>query len=528
MCHLTCATTSPAQPPNLRNHLTRWTAPFALHHIWSDGWNTPCMATRIRQPKGVVTLAMVEMWERFSFYGMVAILVLYLIQPENGPWPPGPGQGFTEADAAALFGSYSALVLAAPLIGGWIGDRLIGPRRALVVGALLIAFGHFVLLIPSIALFWGGLIVIATGTGLLKPNISAVLGALYTPGDGRRDGGFSLFYLGINAGAFTAPLICGWIATTYSWRAAFSIAGFGMLLGLLQYALAHRRLGTAGLAVPRPASAQQRQRLALVAIAALTLIVAAFSLAIFIAGFSAAVVSAVVSLVIIVASVIAFRTLLNKTHGIPNDQRHIKAFLILFLASVTYFVLSSQAGSTITEFTQDWIDRSVGAFTIPTSWLTSLNPILVVMFAPIFAVLWTRLANRAPTTPTKVSLSLIGVGLSFCVIALPGFRADEGQSSGLLWILSTFLVLTWAELLIVPIALSVTTELAPVGLTGQLVGLWYLAAAIGGSLGGQVARLIQILGLGGYFVTMGLLSIAIGFVFMRLRGRWRQALEPIR
>lgn len=268
--------------------------------------------------------------------------------------------------------------------------------------------------------------------------------------------------------------------------------------------------------------------MALVAIAALTLIVAAFSLAIFIAGFSAAVVSAVVSLVIIVASVIAFRTLLNKTHGIPNDQRHIKAFLILFLASVTYFVLSSQAGSTITEFTQDWIDRSVGAFTIPTSWLTSLNPILVVMFAPIFAVLWTRLANRAPTTPTKVSLSLIGVGLSFCVIALPGFRADEGQSSGLLWILSTFLVLTWAELLIVPIALSVTTELAPVGLTGQLVGLWYLAAAIGGSLGGQVARLIQILGLGGYFVTMGLLSIAIGFVFMRLRGRWRQALEPIR
>jgi len=486
------------------------------------------MATRVRQPKGVLTLAMVEMWERFSFYGMVALLVLYLIQPENGPWPPGPGQGFTEADAAALFGTYSALVLAAPLIGGWLGDRLIGPRRALVIGALLIAIGHFVLLIPSLPLFWAGLLVIAAGTGLLKPNISAVLGDLYAPGDDRRDGGFSLFYLGINAGAFTAPLICGWIATTYSWRAAFSIAGFGMLLGLLQYALGHRRLGSAGSRVPRPAEAHERHRLLLIAFVALGLIAGAFGLAIFLAGFSAAVVSAVVSLVIIVASIVVFRALLTKTKTKPIDQRHIKAFLVLFLASAVYFVLSSQAGSTITEFTQDWIDRSVGAFTIPTSWLTSLNPVLVVMFAPIFAALWTRLANRAPTTPTKVSLSLIGVGLSFWVIALPGFRADAGLSSGPLWVLSTFLVLTWAELLIVPIALSVTTELAPVGLTGQLVGLWYLAAAIGGSIGGQIARLIEVLGIGAYFVSIGLLSIFIGLVFMRIRGRWAQALAPIR
>ena len=486
------------------------------------------MTTRVRQPKGVLTLAMVEMWERFSFYGMVALLVLYLIQPEDGQWPPGPGQGFTEADAAALFGSYSALVLAAPLIGGWLGDRLIGPRRALAIGGVLIALGHFVLLAPSFALFWIGLIVIAAGTGLLKPNISAVLGALYEPGDERRDGGFSLFYLGINAGAFTAPLICGWIATTYSWRVAFSIAGFGMLLGLGQYALGHRRLGSAGAAVPRPANNRERKRLALIALVSLIVIACAFGTAITVAGFSAAVVSAVVSLVIIVASTVVFRTLLTRTKSAPIEHRHIKAFLVLFLASVTYFVLSSQAGSTITEFTQDWIDRSVGAFTIPTSWLTSLNPVLVVMFAPIFAALWTKLANRAPTTPTKVSLSLIGVGLSFWVIALPGFRAEQGLSSGPLWILSTFLVITWAELLIVPIALSVTTELAPVGLTGQLLGLWYLAAAIGGSIGGQIARLVEVLGLGGYFITIGLLSILIGAVFLRLRGRWGLMLAPIR
>ena len=196
----------------------------------------------MRQPPGMLTLAMVEMWERFSFYGMVSLLVLFLITPQNGPWPPGPGQGFTDADSAALFGCYTALILATPLAGGWIGDRLIGPRRAFVIGAIFIAVGHFVLLIPTVIVFWAGLIVIALGTGLLKPNISTVLGSLYSEGDPRRDSGFSIFYFGINVGAFTAPLICGWIAVTASWQWAFSVAGFGMLIGLLQYAFGRHRL----------------------------------------------------------------------------------------------------------------------------------------------------------------------------------------------------------------------------------------------------------------------------------------------
>lgn len=232
--------------------------------------------SRVRQPSGMLTLAMVEMWERFSFYGMVSLLVLYLIAPQDGPWPPGPGQGFTDADAAALFGCYTALILATPLAGGWIGDRLIGPRRAFVIGAVFIAVGHFVLLIPTVAVFWVGLVVIALGTGLLKPNISTVLGSLYSEGDPRRDSGFSIFYFGINVGAFTAPLICGWIAVTVSWQWAFSVAGFGMLIGLLQYALGRHRLGQNGVSVPRPATRQQRHRAALVAVLGLLAIVLLF------------------------------------------------------------------------------------------------------------------------------------------------------------------------------------------------------------------------------------------------------------
>ena len=491
-------------------------------------WHSCRVSDRRRQPRGVVTLALVEMWERFSYYGMVALLVLYLIQPEGAAFPPGPGEGFTEADAAALFGVYSALVLAAPLVGGWIGDRLVGPRRSLVAGGVLIAMGHFVLLVPGLAFFWLGLLVIAAGTGLLKPNISTVLGLLYDDDDPRRDGGFSLFYLGINLGAFTAPIICGWIANTYSYRLAFSVAGFGMLIGLLQYAIGRRRLGDVGKAVPRAATDHERRVALRVAAGALVAIAVAFAAAIGLFGFTAAVVSAVVTATVALVAIAAFWALLRRTRSAPTEQRHIKAFLLLFIASVTYFVLSSQAGSTITEFTQDWVERGIGSFTMPTSWLLSINPVLVVVFAPMFAVLWTWLGTRAPTTPTKAAIAIVGVGLSFLILAAPGFAAQDGRSSALGWVLATFLVLTWAELLIVPIALSTTTEIAPSGLTGQLLGLWYLAAALGGALGGQTARLVEPLGYGGFFLASGAVVIVVGIGFVALRRRWSGLLAPFR
>lgn len=468
------------------------------------------------------------MWERFSFYGMVAILVLFLIRPEDGPWPPGPGQGFNEADAAALFGSYSALILAAPLVGGWIGDRLIGPRRALVIGGVLITIGHFVMLVSSFAIFWMGLLVIAAGTGLLKPNISAVLGGLYAEGDPRRDGGFAMFYFGINAGAFTAPIICGWIATTYSWHAAFSVAGFGMLLGLLIYGAGRHRLGLVGLTPPQPASRPERRKALRILVAGLGILAIGFAIAIAIAGFTAAVISTFLSLAIVAVSAAVFRALLRRRTVEESERRHLHAFLLLFVSTVIYFALASQAGSTITEFSQDWIDRDVGGFTIPTSWLLSLNPLLVVILAPLSAGLWVRLGSRAPSTPTKVALALAGVGLSFLIIAIPGFKSQSGLTSSPLWILAAFLVLTVAELCIVPIALAVITALAPPGLTGQLLGLWYLAAALGGSIGGQFARLVGDLGYGGYFLSTGVVVFVVGLAFLRLRSRWAVLLSPIR
>jgi POT family proton-dependent oligopeptide transporter len=481
-----------------------------------------------RQPPGVLTLAMVEMWERFSYYGMVALLVLFLIAPEDGPWPPGPGEGFSEADAAALFGCYGALVMATPLLGGWIGDRLIGPRRALVIGGVLISAGHFILILPRMEMFWLGLLVIAAGTGLLKPNISTILGDLYPAEDPRRDSGFSMFYFGINVGAFMAPLICGWLATTYSWRLAFGIAGFGMLIGLGQYALGRRRLGQAGLQVPRALPVASRLPALGTALAITVAVVVLFTSTTWLLGFNAAVVTATMTVLVLAIAVAAFTVLLNRTRNSPVEHRHMRAFLLIFIATAVYLTLSSQAGSTIAEFVQDFSQRTIGAFTMPTSWLQSLNPVLVIAFAPVFAWLWTVLGRRAPTTPTKTALGLSILGSSFLVMVIPGRLADEGQSSALAWILLTFLLMTWAELLIVPIALSTTTKLAPQGLSSQMVGLWYLAAATGGALGGQLSRLTEVLGRGGYFLACGLVVLVVAAAFLALRGTWTRLLAPIR
>jgi POT family proton-dependent oligopeptide transporter len=235
-----------------------------------------------------------------------------------------------------------------------------------------------------------------------------------------------------------------------------------------------------------------------------------------------------VTCVVTAIALFAFWFLLRRMPATPTVHRHVKAFALIFITSVVYFALSSQAGSTITEFTQESVDRTIGSFTIPTSWLMSLNPILVIMFAPIFAVLWARLANRAPTTPTKMTVSLIGVGLSFLIVAIPALSVTNGHSAALVWIVMGFVVLTWAELLIVPIALSTTTKLAPPGLTGQLLGLWYLAAAVGGAVGGQIARFSEVLGYGNYFFVAGFTVMMIGAGFLLIRKRWSALLAPMR
>ncbi len=479
------------------------------------------------QPRALATLFLTEMWERFSYYGMRAILVLYLIAPPDGATPPGQGLGYSVALAAAIYGSYSSLIYLLPIAGGWVADRLTGPRRAVLFGGTVIAAGHFMMAVPFEALFWFGLVAVAAGTGLLKPSISAIVGDLYAPHDTRRDGGFSLFYMGINLGAFIAPLVVGSLADAFNWQIAFAAAGVGMVIGLIQYVAGGKGMGEAGKAVPKPATREEKGKagrllvLILVGVAAVLIIDVVFF------GFSAQVITIALSITVIAVAVIYFIRLFRNPDLTSIDRERVKAFMYLFIAAAVFWAIYDQSGSTLTEFAQDFTDRSFGDWTMPVAWLQSINPIFIIIFAPIFAAIWTHLGNRAPSTPAKFAIALFGVGLSFLIMIPPAMAADSAQESAIWWLVGVYLVQTWSELLLSPNGLSATTKLAPAGLLSQMLALWFLATAVGDSVGGQVVRLVDVVGYGWYFAILGFATIGIGVAFTFIVKRIRTLMEGL-
>jgi len=475
----------------------------------------PPERTFFGQPRGLSTLFMTEMWERFSFYGMRALLVLYLTTPANGGSPPGPGLGYSAGDAAAVYGTYNSLVYVLPLAGGFIADKLWGARRSVLVGAIIIACGHFSMALPMTYSFWGGLLLIAAGTGLLKPNISAIAGGLYADGDERRDAGFSLFYMGINLGAFIAPLVCGALEIAYGWQVAFAAAGVGMLFGIAQYLLGQRHLGSVGLKPSSPATAREKSRLAaILGLSAAVLAVVVIVDVVFF-HFEPSHVTTIFTVVILALPVIYFTRLLRAPITTVERSR-VKAFILLFLAAAIFWGIYDQAGSTLSVFAQQFTDRNVGSFTVPTAWFQSINPVFIIIFAPIFAWMWTKLAERAPSLPMKFAIAIFGIALSFVIMLIPAMNADNGQQSAMWWLVGVYLVQTWAELLLSPTGLAATTVLAPKGYVGQMLALWFLAVAVGDSVAGQILKVLQDDPLTTQFAVFAVLAIAMGVVLLFL------------
>ena len=477
------------------------------------------------QPRALATLFLTEMWERFSYYGMRAILVLYLIAPPDGATPPGQGLGYSVALAAAIYGSYSSLIYLLPIAGGWVADRLTGPRRAVLFGGIVIAIGHFMMAVPFEVMFWLGLVAVAAGTGLLKPSISAIVGDLYAPHDTRRDGGFSLFYMGINLGALIAPLVVGWLADSFSWHIAFAAAGVGMVIGLIQYVAGGKGMGEAGKAVPKPATPQDKAKAGRLLVFVLLGVAAVLVIDVVFFGFSAQVITIALSITIITVAVLYFIRLFRNPDLTSIDRERVKAFMYLFIAAAVFWAIYDQSGSTLTEFAQDFTDRTIGGWTMPVAWLQSINPIFIIIFAPIFAALWTALGNRAPSTPAKFAIALFGVGISFLIMIPPAMAADSAQESAIWWLVGVYLVQTWSELLLSPNGLSATTKLAPAGLLSQMLALWFLATAVGDSIGGQVVQLVEIVGYGWYFAILGFATILIGVAFTFIVKRIRTLME---
>lgn len=445
-------------------------------------------------PSGLSTLFFTEMWERFSYYGIRPLLILFM----TAALASG-GFAFTRESAAAIVGIYASSVYLASLPGGWIADRWLGLRRAIWWGGVLIALGHLSIALSAVfahQAFFLGLILIVMGTGLLKPNISAIVGDLYPEGGARRDSGFAIFYMGINLGAFVAPFLTGTLGERVGWHWGFGVAGLGMLCGLLTYrARAHRTLGTIRLR-PSVGEAQQRQvRAATFAGLAIIAVIVALAMAGVIPINPVAIAQKMT--VIIGGMAVAYFTYLFFFAGLDRDEiKRTGVILVLFVFSAIFWSAYEQAPTSLNLFARDFTDRHIFGWEMPTLWLQSATPFFVIVLSPVFAAVWLALAKRDIdlSSPTKFAFALFAAGLSYLIMVSATNHVIAGGGVGarvsVLWLLVTYFLQVVGELALSPVGLSSVTKLAPPRFIGQMMGVWFMSIALGnlvaGLLGGQV------------------------------------------
>ena len=467
-------------------------------------------------PRGLSTLFFTEMWERFSYYGMRALLILFMTAPIAAG-----GLGFDTAVAGAVYGLYTSMVYMTSLPGGWIADRLIGQRRAVLYGGIVIACGHFSMAFPSLTTFYLGLALIVVGTGLLKGNAAVIVGGLYGQEDTRRDAGFSIYYMGINLGAFVAPLVCGYLGQRVNWHVGFGAAGIGMVFGLIQYVAGAKYLGDAGLhpapaASPAAAAALKTRATiggasALVAIVAIALGMYSGALPI-----SAKQVADGAGYVLLAIVVVFFGWLFFAADWTPAERRRLCAIGVLFVASAIFWSEFEQAGSTLNLFADRATRTSVLGWTFPSSYFQSLQPLFIIAFAPVFAYLWVRLGRREPSSPAKFGLGLLFVGSGFALLIVAAKLAESGITVAPWWLVATYLLHTFGELSLSPVGLSATTKLAPARVAGLMMGVFYLAISVGNFIGGRLASLYGSMPLPSLFGAIAAVGLAAGLVMFAL------------
>jgi proton-dependent oligopeptide transporter, POT family len=445
----------------------------------------PIVEPRQSHPRGLYTLFFTEMWERFSFYGMRALLVLFMVDAvQRG------GMGLSDEVATAIYGLYTAAVYLAALPGGWLADRLLGAQRSIWYGGMIIATGHFVLAVPRTDTFYLGLVLVVLGTGLLKPNISAIVGELYPEGGARRDAGFSIFYMGINLGAFIGPLVCSTLGEKVNWHYGFGAAGIGMVLGLIQFHLTRRQLGEAGRHRGSDKKLNHRERAGLVC-GLVTLIGAlVLSFAGVIKINPVALAQRTTTFIVAVAAIyFAYVLLLFKLDS--TERKRVGVIIILFISAALFWSGFEQAGSSFNLFAERFTARTLAwlDFVIPAGWFQSLGPIFIITLAPVMASLWMILARRNlnPSLPVKFGVGLLLLGLGFVVMAGAAKAAASGHKVWPTWLITTYVVHTFGELCLSPVGLSSVTKLAPRRLVGQMMGTWFLAASLGNLIAGRLA-----------------------------------------
>jgi POT family proton-dependent oligopeptide transporter len=456
------------------------------------------------QPRPLATLFGVETWERFSFYGMQGILLIYLYYSVADG-----GLGLDQATAAAIVGAYGGGVYLATVLGAWVADRLLSSERTLFVSATVVMLGHIALaLLPGFVGIGVGLVLIAFGSGGLKATATSIVGTLYSADDPRRDAGFSLYYLGINLGAFFGPLLTGLLQSTLGFHFGFGLAAIGMAAGLVQYSIGRKRLPDVAREIPNPLP---RQRLPLVIAVAFVAVVLVATLVL--VGVINASHLALIVIVVTALAAIAYFVVILSSRSITGDERsRVLAFIPLFLTSAAFWSIYQQQFTVITIYSDERLDRTVFGWEFPVSWVQSINPVFIIVLSGVFAALWTRLGTRQPSTPVKFGLGTAGVGVAF-LLFLP-FVGTGTNGTPLLALVLILLVFTVSELLLSPIGLSVSTKLAPARFRTQMVALFFLSVAIGSAASGQLAGLYNPDDEVPYFGVLGAIAIAIGLVLV--------------
>ncbi len=422
-------------------------------------------------PRGLYLLFTTEMWERMSFYGMRNLLTLYITHKTIEG-----GLGWSDETSLSIYGTYTALVYLTPLLGGFLADRYIGQRRSVLIGGALMMIGHFLMAVPGTAAFFSALAFLIAGNGFFKPNISTMVGGLYQPGDPRRDGAFTIFYMGINVGAWLASAVCGTLGEKVGYDWGFASAGVGMALGLVAYlALAPRLLGEIGM---KPSQAPRRD------------------------GAEE-----------------------ERVPLTPEEKDRIKVILILALFVVFFWAAFEQAGGLMNLYTDRKVERHVFGWEVPTTWFQSVNPAFIVLFGPVFAAMWTRLGERGkdPSIPVKMGLGLLLVSLGFVLMLGASKQSDAVGKAALLWVVGAYLIHTMGELCLSPVGLSMVTKLAPKRYASLLMGAWFLSNAIANKAAGVIGSYAKKLGefkLFGVIVAFtavaGLMLIAIAAPLRRM------------
>ncbi len=463
-------------------------------------------------PRGLATLFFTELWERFSYYGMRGILVLFMVAAiQTG------GLGMTTGKAAAIYGLYTAGVYLMALPGGWVADRLIGARNGVFAGGILIAAGNFCLVISSLTTFYLGLILIVLGTGLLKPNVSATVGDLYPEGGARRDAGFSIFYMGINVGALIGPLVTGYLGEIINWHLGFLAAGIGMILGLIQYKVGGKYLGDAGVYKEEARETRpEALRVFMYALGGMLIVILllAFLQRSGITSIGLEGAAQATGVLIMAIAVLYFASILVFGHLGGDEKKRVVLIFFLFLGAAMFWSGFEQAGSSMNLFAEGYTDRVVFGWEAPASWLQSVNPLFIILLAPVAAWLWVALGSRDPSIPAKFGIGLILLGIGFLVLAWGYSFYSEGSPVSPMWLVVTYFLHTSGELALSPVGLSSVTKLAPKRLVGQMMGIWFMGSSLGNLIAGLAAGQLETLEPDQLFRSVAMMVMGAGLLFL--------------